>query len=335
MRYYRADRRGKTLSDWPTMLLTFVFSLVCWGVGYFDSIGFPLTGKSAVLPFWGILCDFFNYRIAGYITGLLLLLLTAFVMQRISDVEMLIRERTRLPFMLFVLFISANAGLLPLKEVMVVLLCLVFMIYELFKSYQQPEATGTLFNAGLFIGFAALFMPQVLWFVPLLWVGMYQFRSLSFRSLMASLVGVLMVYWFALAWCTWKHDFTLFTSLFASLGNFKILGFATTFQHYQMGVVGIILILIMALFHVKMDAFSNSVRVRQMLFFLLNMSIWTLFLMCLYGGEMDSFLAILCLPGSVLIAYFLENIRGHFRFVLYFFILVFCLVSFALRVWNF
>jgi len=335
MRYYRTDKRIKTLSDWPTMLLTFTLSFICWGIGYFYSIGFPLTKGRVVLPFWDSLCDLFNYRIIGYLTGLLLLLLTAFIMQRISDVEMLIRERTRLPFMLFVLFISTNAGLLPFNEVIVVLLCLVFVIYELFKSYQQPEATGTLFNAGFFIGIAALFIPQVLWFVPLLWVGMYQFRSLSIRSLMASLVGVLLVYWFVLAWCTWKHDLSMFTSLFLSLGDFKILGLATTFQDYQIGTIGMILILVVALFHIKMDAFNNSVRVRQMLFFLLNMSIWTLFLMFLYGNDTDSFLAILSLSGSVLIAYFLENIPRRFRFVLYSFLLVFCAVSFALRVWNF
>lgn len=323
------------MSDWPSMLLIFTLSLLYWGVGYFYSIGFPLEEGRAVLPLWGVICGFLTYKWILYVIGLLLLLLTAFVMQRISDMEMLIRERTRLPFLLFVLFISANIGLMPFQETTIVLLCLVFMIYELFKSYQQPEATGTLFNAGVLIGFAALFMPQVLWFVPLLWVGMYQFRSLSFRSLGASLIGVLLVYWFALGWCVWKHDYSMFSSSFSSLGDFKILGIATSLQYHQAGIAGILLILIMALFYTKIDAFNNSVRVRQMLFFLLNMAIWILFLMFLYGNDTDSFLAMLCLPGSILIAYFLENIHSRFRLVLYLFLLIFCVVSFVLRVWSF
>lgn len=336
MRYYRStDKRIRTLSDWPSMLLTFAVSLLCWGIGYFYSVGFPLTNESAILPLWSILCEFLSSKIVVYIAGLLLLLLSAFIMQRVSDMEMLIRERTRLPFLLFVLLTSTNVGVIPLKEVTVVLLCLVFMVYELFKSYQQPEATGTLFNAGVLIGFASLFMPQILWFVPLLWIGMYQFRSLSLKSTMASLVGVLIIYWFALAWCTWKHDFSMFTLLYSSIADFKILFIATSFQYYQIGIMGIVLILIMALFHIKIDAFSNSVRVRQMLSFLLNVSVWTLFLMLIYGNSVDSFIAILYLPGSVLIAYFFENMHNRFRFLLYSFTLIICVVSFVMRVWNF
>ncbi|MDR2915504.1 MAG: DUF6427 family protein [Tannerella sp.] len=317
------------------MLITFTVCLLCWSTGYIYSIGFPLTVDSAVFSFWEALCKLLNHRFFIYIIGLLLLTLTAFVMQRISDIEMLIRERTRLPFMLFMLLISTNAGLLPFREVSVVLLCLVFMIYELFNSYQSPEATGKLFNAGVLVGTAGLFMPQVLWFVPLLWIGMYQFRSLSFRSFMASLIGLLIIYWFVLAWCVWKHDFSMFVSLFSSLMDFELFSIAISFQYYQIGFIGIVLLLIMALFHIKIDAFNNSVRVRQMLFFLLNMSVWSLILIFLYGNSADSFSAILYLPGSVLIAYFLESMHNRFRFILYYSVLVLCVVSFVMRVWNF
>ncbi len=336
MRYYRStDKRIKTLSDWPSMLVTFAVCLLCWSTGYIYSIGFPLMVDSAIFSFWGVLCQLLNHKIIVYVIGLLLLVLTAFIIQRISDIEMLIRDRTRLPFMLFVLLMSTNAGLFPFREVSVVLLCLVFMIYELFNSYQLPEATGKFFNAGALIGIAGLFMPQVLWFVPLLWIGMYQFRSLSFRSFMASLIGLLIVYWFVLAWGVWKHDFSMFASLYSSLSDFGFFSIVTSFQYYQIGVIGVVLLLILALFHIKIDAFSNSVRVRQMLFYLLNLSVWSLVLIFLYGKIVDSLLAILYLFGSVLIAYFLESMRNRLRFILYYSVLVLSVASFIMRVWSF
>ena len=334
MGYYRStDKKIKTLSGWPSMLLTFTVCLFCWITGYLYSVGFPLIKDSAVLPLWECLCKLLNNNILAYSVGFLLMILPAFVMQRISDIEMLIRERTRLPFMLMVLLVSTNAELLPIKEVSVVLFCLVFVIYELFNSYQLPEATGRLFNAGLLIGFAGLFMPQALWFAPLLWIGMYQFRSLSYKSFFASLIGVLIVYWFVLAWCVWESDFAMFASLYSSLASFNVFSILTLLMPYQIGFAGVILLLVIASFYIKVDAFNNSVRVRRMLSFLLKMSVWALALILLYGNDMDSFMAILYLPVSVVIAYFLESIR--YRFVLYYSALALLFASYIIRVWNF
>jgi len=274
-------------------------------------------------------------KIVAYLCGMLLMILIAYIIQRISDIEMLIRERTRLVFIFFVLLTSTNVGLLPFKEVTIVLLCLVFMIYELFKAYQLPEATGKFFNAGVLIGLAGLLMPRTLWFMPLVWIGMYQFLSLSYRGFLASLIGMLTVYWIILAWCVWTSDFSIFTSIFSSLTDFNFLSIFLVFRYYQLGFIGIVLLMVVAFFLIKRDAINNRVRVRQMLSFLMNMSLWSLVLICLYGGDADSFFAVFYLPVSVLIAYFFENMRFRFRFLLYYFVLVLSAISFIVRIWNY
>ena len=336
MRYLLStDKRIKMLSDWPSMLLTFAVCLLCWVAGYVYSIGFPMAEYSAVLPLWGMLCDFLGGKLIVYLLGLSLIVLVAFVIQRISDRNMLIRERTRLPFMLFILLISTNSELLSVKEITIVLLCLVFMIYELFNTYQLPEATGRLFNAGVLIGVSGLFIPQLLFVMPLLWIGMYQFRSLSIKSFAASLMGMLIVYWFVLAWCVWEHDFSMFSSLFSSIAKFDIISTSILFRYHYVGFAGVVLLLIMALVHIKSDALSNSVRVRLMFSFLLNMSAWSLVMIFLYSNHIDTFSAILYLPVSVLAAYFLKNLRYVFRFALYYTMLIILSASFIMRIWNF
>ena len=336
MGYYRyTTKKKKTLSDKTSVFITISVCLICWITGYLNSVGFPLVKDSAVLPLWESLCNVLDNKVIAYVAGLFLMVLPVFVIQRINDVEMLIRERTRLPFMIFILLASTNAGFIPLNEVSVVLICIVFMIYELFNSYQLPESTGRFFNAGLLIGFAGLFMPQVLWYVPLLWIGMYQFRSISYKSFFASLVGVLIVYWFVLAWCVWNHDFSIFASLYSSLTSVDIFSNSALLQYYRIGFALVVALLITASFFIKMDAFNNSVRVRQMLSFLLNMSVWTLILLFLYSKSPDSFMAILYLPVSVVIAYFIENIRYRFRFVLYYSMLILLFAFYVIRIWIF
>jgi len=332
---FSTNRRRKTLSDWPSVVLIIAVCVLCWAIGYIHSVGFPIIENSAVIPLWGGFCKILSNRAIAYILGLLLFLLSAFVIQRINDIEMIIRERTRLPFMLFILFVSTNAGLLPFKEITFALICIVFVIYELFNSYQLPEAAGKLFNAGVFIGIAGLFVPQVLLFLPLLWIGMYQFRSLKYKSFMASLIGVLIIYWFVLAWCVWKHDFSMFTSLYSSLASLNVFSISAFFRIYLIGFAGVLLLLVMAFFHIKMNAFNNSVRIRQMLSFLLNMSVWSIVMLLLYGNDADSLMAILYIPVSVLIASFLEDVRYRIRLVLYYFVISVLLFSFVIRVWIF
>jgi hypothetical protein len=331
-RYRSTDKRMKSLSDWPSMLLTFTVCLLCWGMCYRYSVGFPLERDPGTIPLWILVGRLFNHQTGACLAGMFIILLVAYLMQRISDIKMLIRERTRLPFMLFLLFISTNAGLLPVREVAFALLCLVFAIHELFYAYQSPELKGKFFNIGVLVGVAGLFMPQIVWFIPLFWIGMYQIRSLNFMSFMASIAGLFVICWFVLAWCVWKHDFLIFLSLYNGLTDFKLL--PVDIYDPAKSIV-VLIVLVMAFFHTKMDAFNNSVRVRQMLSFLLNMIIWTFILILLYGKDTDSFLAVIYLPSSVVMAYFLENIRRTFRFVLYYFMLLACLASFLICVWIF
>jgi hypothetical protein len=314
--------------------MTFAVCLSCWIAGYLFSAGFPLEVGDVVLPLWGVLCKLSGNKLLAYIIGFVAVVLVAFVIQRISDREVLISERTRLPFVLFVLLVSTNPGLLSLRAITIVLLLLVFMVFELFNSYQSPESTGKLFNAGVLIGASVLLVPQIFWLVPVLWIGMYQFRCLNLKSLAATVIGIMIVYWFVLAWCVYIDDFSMFTSLYLSITGFNIISISLL-QPYHTGLVAVVLLLIMAYVYIKSDTLSNSVRVRMMLSFLLNMAVWLVILMLLFSNEIDMFFAVLCVPVSILSAYFFENIRYRYRFGLYYSMLVLWGVSFILRLWNF
>jgi len=258
--YYRSTDKKKTVSNRRTLWLTMAVCILCWSVGFFSAPDNPAGHGSAVIPLWDTVAGLFNNRLLSYLPSLLLFTVGAFIMQRISDSELLIGERTRLPFMIFMLLISTNGNLFSFSEIAVVLLCLVGVMYELFVSYHVPEATGRFYNAGFFIGVAGLLLPPVLWFIPLLWIGMYRFRSLDIKSFAASLTGIMMVYWFVMGWCVWKHDFSIFARLYAALTDFNIFPFASLFRYYQIGFLGVILILLMSFFHVQMDAMNNRVR---------------------------------------------------------------------------
>ena len=68
--------------------------------------------------------------------------------------------------------------------------CLILALYQLFTAYHDPDAVVKAYNAALLIGVGSLLWVYILGFLPLFWLGMYNFRSLTWRTLLASLFGV-------------------------------------------------------------------------------------------------------------------------------------------------
>jgi hypothetical protein len=316
------------------MLFTLAVCLICWIICYAYSSGFPSDQAGVATPLWMLADRLFDSRPVAFLAGLSVAVITACIIQYISNMEMLMRERTRLPFMLFLLLISTNAGLLPLKTFSFVLLCLVFTVCELIALGQSSAALGRFFQTGMLIAFAGLFLPQAVLFLPLVWIGMYQLRSLNLNNFLASLIGALIVGWMVAGWCMWMHDFSMITSFCRTLTDFHVLS-TEIFSYYRAGSIILILILLTSFFHIKTNAFSNSLRIRRILLFLISMSAWSFALILLYGKDTDLYLAVAYLPSSVLIAYFLESISRKIRFILYYGMLLTWFAFFILRIWTF
>jgi hypothetical protein len=316
------------------MIITFCICLVCWILGYYVSLGYPVNYNN-LSPVWKIFVEnIFINKVFTYSTGILFLLFVTFLIQRIGDVEMLVRERTRLPFLLFLLFYSSNFFLLPVTGAAIAVLCLVLMTYELFKAYHSPESTGHMFNAGLALGIAGLFIPQTILYLAVLWLGMYQFRSINIKTFLASLIGYMMIFWFVFGYCFWIEDFSCIEEFTYKIVDISLFQMGSLTLFYKIGLIVLLIFFVSTFFKVKMDSLNNSVRVRMMLSFLLNMSIFTICLIVLYGKYADSFVVLLYFPSSILGTYFLEKIKINIRFMLYYSILILFMSLFMLDIWN-
>ena len=61
----------------------------------------------------------------------------------------------------------------------------------MYSSFQKDWSAGILFHAFIFWGIGCLFVPKIVWLVPFMWYSCYVFRSLNFRSFVASILGCL------------------------------------------------------------------------------------------------------------------------------------------------
>ena len=191
--------------------------IFCWdrGVCGFGRLSRVWRGDGS--SFMECLCLVLPGKLFTYLIGFLLMAGGAFLVHRVNYALMLIREKTLLPFLFYALLTSTNPDFFPLKSTSVGVFCLILALYQLFTSYHDPDATDKAYNASLIISIGSLLWIHILWFLPLFWLGMYNFRTLNIRTFVASLFGILTVYWFVFGWCVWEWDFTAFTIPFTSL----------------------------------------------------------------------------------------------------------------------
>lgn len=316
-----------------TYILIILLSIVCWAVGYVWNVGFPLLPDIYDMPLWKKFCEIIPNKETAYGIGLLLMFGAAFLILRMNYILGLIRQKTILPFLFFVLFISTNPAFFPLKSTSLGVFCLVLGMYELLISYHNTQTQTLAFNWAFLIGVGSLFWIHIIWFIPLFWFGMYHLRSLGIRSFLASLLGFFAIYWCMLGWCVWQKDFTLFTQSFPMLGRFKLVEIGGEVWNW-IPVCYMALLAFIASINILTQEYSDSLRARENLSFLIVFSIWAFLLYFLYDYTSEEFLVAFCIPTSILIAHFF-TVRWNkwIRVLFYFTIGIFIAVLF-IRIWN-
>ena len=152
--------RRHTISGPATFACTLMACVACWIVSYLNSVGYPVYGEVTAPPLWNAICQVLPGKAFTYAIGMLLMFGGAFLLHRANYVLVLIREKTLLPFLFYVLFISTNPDFLPLKSTSVGVFCLILAIYQLFTSYHDPGAKSKAYNASLLIGIGSLGLDE-------------------------------------------------------------------------------------------------------------------------------------------------------------------------------
>ncbi|MDH6358408.1 hypothetical protein [Parabacteroides sp. PF5-9] len=325
---YSLDRTG-------VYLYTLFACLCCWGIGYINSVGFPVYGEVTAPPLWNAICHILSDKLMTYLIGFILMLGGAFMLHRANYVLVLIREKTVLVFLIYTLLLSTNPDFFPLKATTVAVFCMVFVIYLLFTSYHNPEAIEKAFNWSLIIGAGSLLWIHLLWFVPLCWIGMFKFRTLTLKTFLASLLGLTTIYWFVLGWCIWQNDFTAFTIPFTALFKVRFLSITGIEWMDWASIILILILTITSVLNIVAHEHDDTLRTRQFLSFLTLFVIWSFGLFFLYEQASEEFLEISCMPMSVLLAHYFTVSRNRYNFWLYH-LFVLLLTSFLIiRLWSF
>ena len=135
-------------------------------------------------------------NIVGILVNCGIILLTATLLTKMATHFQLVKEQTLLPLLFFVLFQLLIPGLVnqfaPTNAVSLIDFILVGILYT---CYQESHATEKGFIIALTLSSLSLVDAHILYFLPILVIGIIQMQVATLRTFAAMLVGLLTPYW--------------------------------------------------------------------------------------------------------------------------------------------
>lgn len=216
----------------------------------------------------------------------------------------LIRVRASVQTSLYFLFVSVCPALHGLSMGQCAAACLLPSLYFLFRSYQSEQAAAWLFHSFVFLGAAGLFFPPLLWIVPVFWVGAYSFRSLHWRSFLASWLGGLLPYWLLFGHAYWHDRMDLWQAPF--IEAIRSLGVSSWQMEMNMGIMAACLLVwfIVGSLHGLATAHEDKLRTRACLYFCILLGVCLGVLTALSPSLVVDWLPLCLIPVCILCGHF-------------------------------
>jgi hypothetical protein len=259
--------------------------------------------------------------------------LAVYLMVELSNSNALLRVRSRMVTSTFIVLTSTAPFLFQSVEGGVVTLCFVAVLLFLFRSYQDPQASGSAYYAFLFMGLSSLLYIHMLFYVPLLWLlMMVQLQSLSWRTWIASLIGLATPFWIGLPWLLYSRNYEILSTWLGQLGSFP---FPYDYSSLSFGQVSVFVftgvLTLVGIVHFQNRAFEDRIRIRMLYGFFIIVNLVTVAFVAMQPQHYDVLMRIILITGSPLVAHFftLTNMR-----LTNIFFVVSCLLAVVLTMLN-
>lgn len=210
-------------------------------------------------------------------------ILSALLVMRMNSKNLLIRIYSRSVSVAFIFLSCAAVFLFPSWSEGVVQLCCISALMLLYNSYQDKTAVDKAYYAFLLLGLACMLDAHVIFYLPLFWLMMVIIvYSLSWRTFLASLLGLFTPYWFMTGWLMWKlkGNISAIVRQFSHQDIFQFpLNFGTIPLSMQLVIIFTTTLMIIGSLHFIHSSFRDKIRVRQIYYSFILLGFFSLALL--------------------------------------------------------
>lgn len=312
----------------PVVML---LSIAIWA-GVYSLKPTIVFSKSSSLV-WQLLEPFLIEKPVSLIINYLLYAVIGYLLIVLNNTFAIIRLRASIQTSLYFIIIAACPELYPLQIGSVTTLFMVGSIYFLFQSYQQTKSSGSIFYSWMFLGFASLLLPQLLFLTPLYLIGAYNFQSLNPKSFFAGLIGVMVPYWFLLGYAFSLNQFEVLYHPLEQLCTFTPIDFLA-FKTWQIAIIiYLALIFFVAITNSLINGWQDKIRTRSYINFFSIMGVCLLALVILQQQHFSTMFPLLLICFSFLAGHFFALTHSRGSNIFFIISLIGLLVLLSFNMW--
>lgn len=265
--------------------------------------------------------------------SMLACVLVAYLLTELNTTFTLIRTRTTLHVCCYICLLTLCLFLHPLHTDTFVPLLFLLAIFQIFGGYEAPQASVHAFHCFFFIGLGSFLFPQLVWYAPLFYLGMYSFRSLSLRSLLAGIVGLATPYWFLFGYALYADRLEVYSRPLQEMIAFAPISYGRL-EAEQLVFGGIIVLFsVVSSICYLHTAYLDKVRTRLFLLFLVGVEVWSCLLGVLQPQHFNVLMQIQILICSIFMAHLFALNRSRFAGIFFIVTFVILIVWTVYNVW--
>lgn len=266
--------------------------------------------------------------ILSFTLGLLASVLTVLYLSYLNTKHKLIRTQTFLIYLFPILLLGPFSSLTYINPEYIALLLTLMAIDQLMDSYLLPKASFKAYNIGFLVALASLLSIQCLLYIPVFWIGFKYMRILNIKTILASILGIVTVYWLLFSYLFWQNDIPSFQAYINQIQPQLSIDI-TKISIEQILLFGISIILLATMIvNYSFVSFYDKIQTRANLSICFLLCSFSLIFLFITSNNPTLNLLIMVTSGSLLLSHFFSLTDQKWKiYLFYIFILFYIILS--------
>lgn len=277
---------------------------------------------------WKLISPLFGNVYVSLLVSSLFVAMMALLSSHINTKYVLIRNKSLLPPSIIILLFSIHPVFFCMSAEYVSALLFLFIVDALFSAYYSERKQNEICAVGALLALSSLFTPVSIMYLPVLWCVLGFMRSFNFKTILASLVGVLCVCFPVYSFFLLTDNMEAFVRPFVAM-NWEGIGNFAFFDYdvLQWALLGVSVLLMVAIIS---DGYINrhkdKIRVRAYLNLLVLVSLFAILAFVFLNINPFTHLYIALALGALLLSHFFALVERKITVAMFYITIIFYIV---------
>lgn len=270
------------------------------------------------------------YPLLSFAASTISVFFIAFIISEINNRFGIIRTRTSMPFYIPLIIFSVHPQFLRFTPDFPALIFVLWSMFPLLSTYQSHKTNKYIFQFSALLAMASVFQIYALLLIPVWIISLKALSEIKLKSLLASIFGVLVVYWITFAFYVFADNLPGFVAPFANIIEIYDFTQVPNFTVPQWGLIGTILFIIIYFISVdNRQIIRERSFTKKTLYLSMSIIIVSLLLHVLFLTHTIFWMYVAIAFLTIIIAHFYTNITSYqviYSFIVFMMISIFYMI---------